>query len=724
MWFMYCRLFLFLIINFCSLHESAVSTAPTAAVKTDSNEYQQFKYALKYVSLNDSKLFYSGISTCMLKNSSNDLPWIMSCVKHVAQEVACDSFPNINATKQNEVTSYVSKNVAACTDYENRNLDCTYQVQQITDESTTAGFITLLIKQSNCNRKLSFKGGTNFDILYSPTGPPVDPAISKQGWVVAEQLSLCRVTDNFDYTYHVSCPTAELLPESDSESTSSFNLNSTTASTSGVAEVHTQQSARKRAKMSYLPCINISVSVDFEHFNAFSSCSIFGCHHSVLRRTILPFTVFCAVSPSESNSVTKSKSKTSRTLSIERSPVEEDMQLESEEVEEVDEEVSDSFYDPISRRTDGVKSKETELDPTIWNRYVTDFYDGSWVRYTPSAQPTVGAHVSSGNISSEYVWQWNDIKAPVSAYSIVRQQRDRLARHKTNRLTHRKNSNISSYVDTTDHDSSHHRHHRHPMNLYHSDRRGYRAHAMTAHDFKECLERTPMWLTGDSHLRYVWDYVVMQMRNMTGSEYMKQLDPALDDNYEDMFKHNWVTYSSQFKNVINHLIQSRGLGQLMNVTLPKQKINMVFHVGFWEIYTAPLHQYIFNPDSVPSLLASIRRLKQSPFRDNVRLIWVQTVPLPYSYCDHSIFEWCLWVQISFRNNYAIHAMNQYLEKEILKIGYPHLRIIRTHDIMYPRRQFNEEVCHNHFMCFQGDDMKSAPSGIALVQSIMRAACYY
>lgn len=597
----------------------------------------------------------------MLQDFSNNLPSIIKCAKEVALEVAAVSFPTIKNLSYSSLSLYAAENIASCKDYTNRDLNCDYKVILNYDQLSNSGSISFTIKQSSCKRKVQLNGGSSFDVNYSPYGPPMaaKESIFKDNltnMVVVDRLSLCRVTDNFDSTYRLVCPLPELMR--------------TTNTNSNVSDNASHHSNRKTRPISYFPCINISINVDFEHFNAFSMCSIFGCHHSVLRRQILPFTVFCVP-----NTVTVSRSLVSMTNSMLRQDKETTM-----------------------KRIGSARSRDSKLDFNykIWNRHVSDFYNGYWVRYLPNTSNQ--SHTESA--INQYMWQWRDMEVVSSSSSSSSLSSSSTATYSTPKLTHHRQSE------------------RHSINQISESK-------MSPNDLLECISRTPMWMTGDSHLRYIWDYVVMQLRNVSSSEYLR--DSKTDrvvSNYQNIIKHNWITYASQFRNLVDHVIHNRGLGHLMNVTFPRRKLNWVFHVGFWDIYTAPLHQYILNKDAVSSLLTSIRKLKQSSIHDNVRLIWVQIAPLPHSYCNHSKFDDCQYIQISSRNNYAIKAMNQHLEREILKIGYPHLRIIRSHDIIYPRRQFNEIVCNNHFMCFQDDDMKIVPSGSVLAESIMRAACYY
>ena len=100
-------------------------------------------------------------------------------------------------------------------------------------------------------------------------------------------------------------------------------------------------------------------------------------------------------------------------------------------------------------------------------------------------------------------------------------------------------------------------------------------------------------------------------------------------------------------------------------------------------------------------------------------VFVQTNPYPnchtYDLCKHNT---------NYRINYAVSALSQHIEIELLKLGTHNIRIVDAMNIVRANKDHQE--CINHFLCRHGGLQKfrvgATRAGMALAEEIFRAMC--
>jgi hypothetical protein len=112
--------------------------------------------------------------------------------------------------------------------------DCSYNITRKVDSSKDFETFRFLITQSNCGFP-TVPGGSSFHISGNS----------------AHAVSFCSVTDHFDNTYEVSCPNVECEARR-------------------LIALESAASAKQIASEPPSTCLNLTVILDYEHFDAFS----------------------------------------------------------------------------------------------------------------------------------------------------------------------------------------------------------------------------------------------------------------------------------------------------------------------------------------------------------------------------------------------------------------------------------------------------------------------
>jgi len=141
--------------------------------------------------------------------------------------------------------------------------------------------------------------------------------------------------------------------------------------------------------------------------------------------------------------------------------------------------------------------------------------------------------------------------------------------------------------------------------------------------------------------------------------------------------------------------------------------------GSWDLSVTPLRNVILNPAYVTALLDAIRALSNRTCSQNIHLVFVQTMPYPS--CNKH--DMCI-NSIGYRTNYAIAALSQYFENELLKMNWNNIHIIDSINIIRPNKEKLE--CVNHFLCRHGAAQNfrvaTTKAGIALASEILWSMC--
>lgn len=254
---------------------------------------------------------------------------------------------------------------------------------------------------------------------------------------------------------------------------------------------------------------------------------------------------------------------------------------------------------------------------------------------------------------------------------------------------------------------------------------------------------------GESHLRYGWDYFV------------ESLDPSFISTLG--VKHNSSQYGNlqsltrTFMTQLNDFI-SFTCQRINNEHAKGSNTTLILQTGTWDITYWPLRAILENPRSSGLLLQTLQQVLsknngKSCYDRIPQLVWLDTVLYPYCKQRDRSDETpehqsaCTKNRMG-RNNYAILALNQYMEKKlqemiqtiqlndtsslslvVSKMDVSKLRVIPTRNIFLPRLLVVKYVCKNHYLCRELNEegktvVKSSSSkeGIIAVEAIKRAIC--
>jgi len=227
---------------------------------------------------------------------------------------------------------------------------------------------------------------------------------------------------------------------------------------------------------------------------------------------------------------------------------------------------------------------------------------------------------------------------------------------------------------------------------------------------KWCFEDRRVIFIGESHMRYNWDLIVSNL-------------PTENNILKTLSRHHGDATVAGGNFSFKEAIYARGFVDpfinLCNQSLVDPRpYTVVFQPGSWDSTMWPPQQFISNPHGgALTLLHTIQEFATTKCDVHIRLVWVQQVPYPEENC----VGLCSTTRLA-RNNFAISAMNEFLHRELLKIGYPDLRIVRAYDIIMPRN--GEFICNNHFLCHPDNSLSvwQTPAGYAVAREIAHEIC--
>jgi hypothetical protein len=205
----------------------------------------------------------------------------------------------------------------------------------------------------------------------------------------------------------------------------------------------------------------------------------------------------------------------------------------------------------------------------------------------------------------------------------------------------------------------------------------------------------------------------------------------LFSSYANMNYYNNL-WASSMNRSFYHFLQHK-LPKIQSDT--KQKVTLIIQTGSWDIASWPLQQYILHNASAQSFLNLVQSLKTSEYSEIIDLIWLQNMPIVSDYFflrDYTNNNFFLNItandtafdnQQSWRNNYAVMAMNQYTEQQLRLINYPRMKYIPAFDIVYARRNVEIPLCGSHWLCREDrTDVQTTHSGELLVEVMLKSAC--
>lgn len=240
-------------------------------------------------------------------------------------------------------------------------------------------------------------------------------------------------------------------------------------------------------------------------------------------------------------------------------------------------------------------------------------------------------------------------------------------------------------------------------NNYVYDWRGQTKKYLTKSSMKQCLKRQTIWFIGESHMRYQFDITMDRYVNkLRMGRYHGNVNVSGVSYSDNTFSNNLISFLDNLPCDINQQIQT-----------------LVIQTGSWDLQFFPPRGYIRNPLQGLGVINALNRLKIR-CSSLYKVIWMSTMPHPYCIAAN---EHCIRLMNYWRNNAAIRAVNQFMEKQLQNLNYPGLVLLDTLPIALPRFPFNDIVCVDHFLC--NDEPRgfiTTPTGIAIANEVLTAAC--
>ena len=238
--------------------------------------------------------------------------------------------------------------------------------------------------------------------------------------------------------------------------------------------------------------------------------------------------------------------------------------------------------------------------------------------------------------------------------------------------------------------------------------RGKKEKYLTVSAMQQCLKFQDISFIGESHMRYQFDLVIT--RYIDKSE--------VERKHGDMNNSGILFQDCTFSN--------RLISTLEKVTcdFPNKITTYVLQTGSWDLQFFPPRGFVKSPYQMNAVLDTIEkmweRLKKGKCEDKIRIVWMSIMPHPW--CQGNDAH-CLRLANYYRNNGAINAANEYIEKKILSINMKHLIYVDTGAILLPRFHLREFLCVDHFICnVPPSGLFTTPGGTALMNHILLHTC--
>lgn len=225
-------------------------------------------------------------------------------------------------------------------------------------------------------------------------------------------------------------------------------------------------------------------------------------------------------------------------------------------------------------------------------------------------------------------------------------------------------------------------------------------------------------IVGESHARYMWD---IYYYFYYGEDKLEQLDrkhgtmssadgiPAL--HFSPMY---FSTDAADYISTPALKCVPSAAGH------EKDPANVVVvQGGAWDLWITPVRNVIRNPNSMTHLVKAIKDWANNScsveYNQN-RLIYISTQPTPR--CPKGNFE-CEGGR-GYRNNYAIAALDQYVQRELIQTRSDIIHYIDASRIILPKNRFVSSSCNLHYLCHvSGKDMQFSQAGLALAGEVLR-----
>ena len=238
--------------------------------------------------------------------------------------------------------------------------------------------------------------------------------------------------------------------------------------------------------------------------------------------------------------------------------------------------------------------------------------------------------------------------------------------------------------------------------------RGKEEKYLTVSAMQQCLKFQDISLIGESHMRYQFDLIIT-----------RYIDKSQVGRYHGNMNNSGISF--QDCTFSNRLISTL---DKVSCDFPIKNTTYVLQTGSWDLQFFPPRGFVNSPYQIKAVLDAIEnlwdRLKKGNCEDKVRIVWMSIMPHPWCQANDAH---CLRLANYYRNNAAINAGNEYIEKRILSINVKNLIYVDTGALLLPRFHLREFLCVDHFICnTPPSGLFTTPGGTALMNQVLLLAC--
>lgn len=237
--------------------------------------------------------------------------------------------------------------------------------------------------------------------------------------------------------------------------------------------------------------------------------------------------------------------------------------------------------------------------------------------------------------------------------------------------------------------------------------KGARKKFLKVSAMKTCLKEQTIFFVGESHMRYQFDITMDRyVDRLRVGRYHGNMNIS-GISYMDM------TFSARMARFID-TIQCSDNGARVTYVLQTGSWDLQFFGPRGFIDSAYQGNYVLR--ALKDLLA--RTTKSCP--NSIQIIYISTMPHPWCVSGDAH---CIRLMNYWRNNGAIRAVNQYMERQLVALGSNNIRVLDSHGVLHPRFSYKEFVCVDHFMCNDPPrGLVTTQSGVALAMEVLNLAC--
>ena len=225
----------------------------------------------------------------------------------------------------------------------------------------------------------------------------------------------------------------------------------------------------------------------------------------------------------------------------------------------------------------------------------------------------------------------------------------------------------------------------------------------SANETARCLKRlNVVHLIGDSHIRYIADYLMHMKRGTPPS----RLHRWVSFSENDIF-FNWATFTTSVAEKIETLRTSN----FSKRGITKRDVVLV-STGAWDMVHKGMNHFVesFNQ----TVLTQLKLLVHDPIWSRATTVYMTSVPFP----QHLNLVEGSW----FRTDFGLAAINYWVRLKMAELNIPVIDAFKTVLL-----RSGENVCNNHYICYLKTNIETVKAlkgtvGFKIVDDMLQRIC--